>query len=162
MDAPAPAPARPLRVYLAGPLFSTADRAFLDDLAGRLRARGHAVFVPHEQFTDDPLDVDPADVFRVDAAGVREAELLFAWLDGPMVDDGTACEIGLFAELVAAGDPRHVGIVGLVTDWRAVRRRGTPGDGINLFVAGAVAASGALTWSVDDAIDAVDRLAGRR
>lgn len=153
---------RSLRIYLAGPLFSEADRTFLDDLAIRLRAQGHDVFVPHEQFTDDPVDLDPADVFRVDAAGVREAELLFAWLDGPMVDDGTACEVGLFAELVASGDPRYVGIVGLVTDWRAVRRRGTPGDGLNLFVAGAVAASGELTWSVEDAIAAVGRLGRRR
>jgi hypothetical protein len=151
---------RSLRIYLAGPLFSEADRAFLDDLASRLRARGHDVFVPHEQFSDDPIDLDPIEVFRVDAEGVRSAELLFAWLDGPTIDDGTACEVGLFAELVSSGDPRYVGIVGLVTDWRAVRRRGTPGEGLNLFVAGAVAASGTLAWGLDEAMEAVDRLAG--
>lgn len=150
-----------LRVYLAGPLFSTAERAFLDDLAARLRARGHDVFVPHEQFTDEIVELDAARVFRVDVEGVRAANLLLAWLDGPMVDDGTAAEIGIFSELVRSGDPRHVGIVGLATDLRTLRRRGTPGDGINLFVAGAVAANGEMTWSVDDALDAVDRLAGR-
>jgi hypothetical protein len=148
-------------IYLAGPLFSEGERAYLDDLARRMRARGHDVFVPHEQFTDDLVDLDAATVFRVDAQGVRQAELLFAWLDGPMVDDGTACEIGIFSQLVASGDPRYVGIVGLATDLRSLRRRGTPGDGINLFVAGAVIANGELAWTVEDALSAVDRLAAR-
>lgn len=146
-------------IYLAGPLFSDGERAYLDELARRLRARGHDVFVPHEQFTDDIVDLDAATVFRKDVDGVREANLLFAWLDGPMVDDGTACEIGIFAELVRSGDPRYLGIVGLVTDIRTQRRRGTSGDGINLFVAGAVLANGEIAWSVDEALDAVDRRA---
>ncbi|HEX6867766.1 MAG TPA: nucleoside 2-deoxyribosyltransferase [Candidatus Limnocylindrales bacterium] len=149
-----------LRIYLAGPLFSDGERAYLDELARRLRGRGHDVFVPHEQFTAGIVDLDPATVFRVDAAGVREANVLVAWLDGPMVDDGTACEIGMFAELVGSGDARYRGIVGLVTDLRTQRRRGTQGEGINLFVAGAVRANGELAWSVDDALDAVDRFAG--
>jgi Nucleoside 2-deoxyribosyltransferase len=152
---------RALRIYLAGPLFSEGERAFLDDLAARLRVRGHDVFVPHEQFSGEVVDLEPAEIFEVDVGGVRDANLLFAWLDGPMVDDGTACEIGIFAELIASGDPRYVGIVGLVTDLRAMRRRGTPGDGLNLFVAGAIAANGELTWGVEDAIAAVDRLATR-
>jgi hypothetical protein len=152
---------RALCIYLAGPLFSEGERAFLDDLARRLRERGHDVFVPHEQFTGEMVELEPAEIFEVDVGGVREANLLFAWLDGPMVDDGTACEIGIFAELIASGDPHYVGIVGLVTDLRAMRRRGTPGDGLNLFVAGAIAANGELTWGVDDSIAAVDRLATR-
>jgi hypothetical protein len=148
-------------IYLAGPLFSEGERAYLDELARRLRGRGHDVFVPHEQFTDEIVELDAARVFRVDVGGVRAANVLFAWLDGPMVDDGTACEIGIFSELVAAGDPRYLGIVGLATDLRTLRRRGTPGDGINLFVAGAIAANGEMTWSVDAALDAIDRLAAR-
>jgi hypothetical protein len=151
----------PLHIYLAGPLFSVGERAFLDDVAARLRAAGHDVFVPHEKFTDQIVDLDAATVFRVDLEGVRRANLLLAWLDGPMVDDGTACEIGIFSELVTSGDPHYVGIVGLVTDLRTVRRRGTPGDGVNLFVAGAVQANGEMVWSVDEALAAVDRLARR-
>ena len=150
-----------MRIYLAGPLFSEGERAFLDAMAGRLRERGHDVFVPHEQFSGEMVDLDPAEIFEVDVGGVRDANLLFAWLDGPMVDDGTACEIGIFAGLIASGDPRYVGIVGLVTDLRAMRRRGTPGDGLNLFVAGAIAANGELTWGIEDSIAAVDRLAAR-
>ena len=92
-------------------------------------------------------------MFRVDAAGVRAANALVAWLDGPVVDDGTACEIGLFAELVASGDPRYAGIVGIATDLRLERRRGTVGDGLNLFVAGAIVSAGRICWSVDEAVE---------
>ncbi len=147
-----------MRIYLAGPLFSEAERAWLDRLAERLRAEGFDCFVPHEHF-DALAELTPAEVFRVDAGGVRAANVLVAWLDGPVVDDGTACEIGMFAELVAGGDPRHRGIVGIVTDLRLQRRRGNAvGDGMNLFVIGAIEQVGRVCWSVDEAVDALREL----
>jgi nucleoside 2-deoxyribosyltransferase len=95
----------------------------------------------------------------VDAAGLRSANALLAWLDGPLVDDGTAAEIGMFAERVASGDPHYRGVVGLVTDLRAERRRHrTAGDGLNLFVAGAIEATGRICWSVDEAVEALRAL----
>ena len=96
-----------MRVYLAGPLFSEAERAWLDGFAARLRAEGIDCFVPHEQF-GELKELTPSEVFRVDAEGVRAANVLVAWLDGPVVDDGTACEIGMFAQLVASGDPAAI------------------------------------------------------
>ena len=141
-----------MRVYVAGPLFSEAERAWLDGLAARLRHEGFECFVPHEHF-DDLQSPTPEDVYRVDAEGVRAANALVAWLDGPLIDDGTACEIGMFAQLVASGDRRYAGIVGIVTDLRLERRRGRAvGDGMNLFVAGAIAANGKICWSVDEAV----------
>ena len=115
---------------------------------------------PHENLSEfhEPT---PTEIFRVDAEGVRRANVLLAWLDGPVVDDGTACEIGMFAELVASGDPRYRGIVGLVKDLRLQQRRGnTAGDGMNLFVIGAIEASGRVCWSVDEAVEALRELAG--
>ena len=141
-------------IYVAGPLFSEAERAWLDSLAARLRAEGFDCFVPHEK-VDELKELTPGEVFRVDAAGLRDANVLLAWLDGPLVDDGTACEVGLFAELVAGGDPRYRGIVGLVTDLRLHRRRGNAtGDGMNLFLIGAIEASGRVCWSLDEAVEA--------
>ena len=141
-----------MQVYLAGPLFSQAERAWLDDLAAAIRAVGVDVFVPHENL-DAIAELTPEEVYRVDGEGLRASNALLAWLDGPMVDDGTAAEIGAFAELVATGDPRYRGIIGLVTDLRLERRRDrAPGDGMNLFVAGAVASAGRICWSVDDAV----------
>ena len=145
-------------IYVAGPLFSEAERAWLDGLAARLRAEGLECFVPHENFSE-LQELTPGEVFRVDAAGVRSADVLLAWLDGPVVDDGTACEIGMFAELVAGGDPRYRGIVGLVTDLRLQRRRDNAvGDGMNLFVIGAIEACGRVCWSVDEAVEALHEL----
>jgi hypothetical protein len=147
-----------VQIYLAGPLFSQAERAWLDGLAAALRAEGLDVFVPHEHF-EEITDLTPEEVYRVDGAGLRGSNVLLAWLDGPSIDDGTAAEIGAFAELVAGGDPRYKGIVGLVTDLRLERRRGrAPGDGMNLFVAGAIASAGRVCWSVDEAVAALHGL----
>jgi len=147
-----------VQVYLAGPLFSQAERAWLDGLSAALRADGLDVFVPHENF-DPTTEPTPEEVYRVDGAGLRASNALLAWLDGPMIDDGTAAEIGAFAELVASGDTRYRGIVGLVTDLRLERRRGrAPGDGMNLYVAGAIASAGRTCWSVEEAVIALREL----
>jgi hypothetical protein len=144
-----------MRIYVAGPLFSEAERAWLDSLATRLRAQGFDCFVPHENF-GDVVELTPEEVYRVDGEGLRASNALVAWLDGPMVDDGTAAEVGAFAELVRSGNPDYRGIVGIVTDLRLERRRGnSPGDGMNLFVAGAIESCGRICWSVDDSIAAL-------
>jgi len=149
-----------LRIYVAGALFSEAERAWLDKLAARIRGEGFDCFVPHEEQRTELKELKPADVYRIDAEGIRSANVLLAWLDGPSIDDGAACEIGMFAELVARGDPRYRGIVGLVTDLRLQRQRGVAlGDGMNFFVAGAIAACGRICWSVDEAVEVLKELA---
>ena len=144
-----------MQIYLAAPLFSQAERDWLDRLAETLRGEGFECFVPHEHF-GDIAELTPKEIYRVDGDGLRASNALLAWLDGPMVDDGTATEIGVFAELVRSGDPRYRGIVGLVTALRLERRRGNAvGDGMNLFVAGAIASAGRVCWSVQEAIAAL-------
>ncbi len=156
-----------MKIYLAGPLFTSAERDFLDVIAAKLRAEGFEVFVPHEQFAEQKFmrsDATAAadEVYAVDLAGVTGANAVLAWLDGTQVDDGTAVEIGIFSRLVAQDPVRHKGIIGLSTDMRVARRRGlVPGDGINLFLAGAIRASGEITWSLDEAIEALVRLRDR-
>jgi hypothetical protein len=118
------------------------------------------VFVPHEQFVE--LEgLDARGVYATDLAGIEEANLVLAWLDGTQVDDGTAVEIGIFTQLCKRDPDRYRGIVGLCTDLRMARRRGVaPGDGINLFVAGAIESVGEITWSADDAVAAALRRLG--
>jgi hypothetical protein len=148
-----------VRIYVAGPLFSQAERDWLDLLAARLRSEGLDPFVPHEHF-DALAELTPDEVYRVDGDGLRSSNALLAWLDGPMIDDGTAAEIGAFAELVRNGGPQYRGIVGLVTDLRLERRReNTTGDGMNLFVIGAIRSAGRVCWSVDEAVAALHDLA---
>src|SRR3954453_18627989 len=146
-----------MRLYVAGPLFSEAERAWLDDLAARLRMEGFECFVPHENFPE-LADVTLEEVYRIDSEGLRSCDALVAWLDGPMVDDGTACEIGMFAELCHSGAAR--GIVGIATDLRLERRRerDVVGGGMNLFVAGAVESCGSIVHDADAAVAALRAL----
>lgn len=141
-------------VYLAGPLFTPYERGFLDSLAVQLRERGIGVFVPHEAVTD--FEPTPREVYAVDAAGLLGARVVLAILDGTGVDDGTACEIGMFQQ-AAAHDTSKLGVVGLVTDLRL--RRGAGGDvRMNLFVRGCIEQRGCVVTEVDDALAAVERL----
>jgi nucleoside 2-deoxyribosyltransferase len=135
-----------VRIYVAGALFSEAERDWLDKVAARLRAEGFECFVPHEQFAE-LKELTPGEVYRVDAAGVRAANVLLAWLDGPSVDDGTACEIGMFHALMQS-DPSKKGIVGLLTDIRGTRGEST---GVNLFVQGAIEDVGRIVGSIEEA-----------
>ena len=146
-------------IYVAGPLFSTPSAN--GSMGSRPGCASTASIASSRTRTSpSSRELTPEEVFRVDSRGVRDANILLAWLDGPVVDDGTACEIGMFAQLVAGGDPRYRGIVGLVTDLRLQRRRGdAAGDGMNLFVIGAIESAGRVCWSVDDAVVALRDLA---
>lgn len=148
-----------MQVYVAGPLFSEAERSWLDALAARLRAEGIDCFVPHENFPE-LADVTLEQVYRIDTDGLRSSNALVAWLDGPMVDDGTACEIGMFAELVRSGGEHYRGIVAVATDLRLERRRqaSVVGGGMNLFVGGAIASCGTIVHTVDEVVDALGGL----
>jgi nucleoside 2-deoxyribosyltransferase len=138
-----------MHVYLAASMFTPYERAFLDDCAARLRAEGFEVFVPHEQKGLVGVEVTAEAVFAADAGGVEWADAVLAVLDGPSVDDGTACEIGLFHGLKQR-DPERKGVVGLLTDLRGERR----GEfATNLFVRGCIdAGGGAVVDSLDDAL----------
>ncbi len=148
-----------MRLYVAGPLFSEAERSWLDVLAARLRAEGFECFVPHEHFPE-LADVSVEEVYRIDTDGLRSANALVAWLDGAMVDDGTACEIGMFAELARSGGEHYRGIVGFATDLRLERRRqqDVVGGGVNLFVGGAIESCGKIVHAVDDVVAALREL----
>jgi hypothetical protein len=149
-----------MQVYVAGPLFSEAERSWLDALAARLRAEGVDCFVPHENFPE-LADVTLEQVYRIDTEGLRSSNALVAWLDGPMVDDGTACEIGMFAELVRSGGDHYRGIVAVATDLRLERRRqaSVVGGGMNLFVGGAIASCGTIVHTVEEIVEALHALA---
>jgi nucleoside 2-deoxyribosyltransferase len=80
-----------LKIYMAGPLFSTAELAFNRELAALLRGHGHEVFLPqeHEQRKDLPRAI-----FESDVAGLDWADVVVACLDGADPDSGTCWELG--------------------------------------------------------------------
>ena len=137
-----------MRVYFAGPLFTPYERSYIDECAARLRAEGIEVFVPHENALALP-DTKPATIFVKDWQGLSTADAVVALLDGPMTDDGTACEIGIFYALMQS-DASKKGIVGLLTDLRSTR--GDEGHGLNLFVHGCIEAGGKIVSTLDEVV----------
>jgi nucleoside 2-deoxyribosyltransferase len=89
--------------------------------------------------------VTPQIVFERDMVGVKTANAIVALLDGTQVDDGTACEIGIFYGLMRT-DPTKKGIIGYVTDNRSLRQA-NHGFGQNLFTLGVIEEVG---WVTDD------------
>jgi nucleoside 2-deoxyribosyltransferase len=145
-----------MKIYFAGPLFTPYERGFIDECAAQLRADGFDVFVPHEHELAQS-DATPAWIFSKDIEGLRTADAVLALLDGPMIDDGTACEIGIFYALMQS-DATKKGIVGLLTDLRGLRGESS---GLNLFVEGCVEATGGeVASSFDEALTALRRLRG--
>lgn len=80
-----------MKVYLAGPLFTTPEREFNTQLAIRLRAAGHEVWVPQE---NPASDWTGEAIFRKDLAGLDWAEGVVAIMDGADPDSGTCWECG--------------------------------------------------------------------
>lgn len=113
-----------MKIYLAGPLFSEAERAWLLSLKRQIEEKGRSeagditVIWPWELFL--PGEVESLgsgaskEIFRRCRDALDECDTVVALLDGPMVDDGTAWEIGYaFA--------RKKRIIGIRTD---IRRTG--------------------------------------
>lgn len=100
-----------MHLYLAGPLFTQAERDWNARLADRVRWAGHSVFLPQTE-VQAISTLDAETIFRVDVDGVRAADAVVAVLDGADPDSGTSFEVGL---AFALGIP----VVLVRTDFRA-------------------------------------------
>jgi len=113
-------------VYLAGPLFSRGDI----DWAGSLK-RGIESALGNRVDVLWPFEIASGtkeEIFEANLAALRLSPLMVAVLDGPMVDDGTAWEVGCHYALFG---PRAVGIR---TDARKAGE--TPESKVNLMIEG--------------------------
>jgi nucleoside 2-deoxyribosyltransferase len=110
----------PMRVYLAAPLFNPMERSFNDRLAALLEPFAD-VFLPQrdgklmrDMLRDGmPLEAARQLVFQVDINALKRCNHVVAVLDGRVVDEGVAFEIGYAYALGKA-------CVGLKTDDRAL------------------------------------------
>jgi nucleoside 2-deoxyribosyltransferase len=80
-----------MKIYLAGPLFTTAEREFNVRLAGLLRQAQHDVWLPQEH---EGRRLSAAQIFAEDVAGIDGADVVVANMDGPDPDSGTCWECG--------------------------------------------------------------------
>ncbi len=80
-----------MKLYLAGPLFTTPEREFNAQLATRLRGLGHELFVPQE---NPAAEYTGEAIFLKDLAGLDWADGIVAIMDGADPDSGTSWECG--------------------------------------------------------------------
>jgi len=132
------------RVYLAGPLFTDAERRFNAALAERLTSAGHEVFLPQDEVPQDESPGHAARVFAADLRGLQWATVVVAVCDGPLVDDGTAWEIGYACA-------QQVPVIGLRTDSRIIGRE----ERVNLMIQQSVRC---LVTTVDEVVAALREL----
>jgi nucleoside 2-deoxyribosyltransferase len=104
-----------MKLYFAGPLFTTPERTWNAEVTAALRAAGHEVFLPQEQ---EPGKDGPG-IFATDVGGIDWSDGLIAIMDGPDPDSGTAWEVGY-----AFGTGKAIVLVR--TDFRALA--GSAGD----------------------------------
>jgi nucleoside 2-deoxyribosyltransferase len=79
-----------MKLYFAGPLFTTPERNWNAEVVAALRAAGHEIFLPQEQ---EP-GKDAAGIFATDVGGIDWADGLVGIMDGPDPDSGTCWEVG--------------------------------------------------------------------
>src|SRR5687767_13712894 len=98
-----------MKLYFAGPLFTTPERTWNAEVVAALRAAGHEVFLPQE----NRPGLDAAGIFASDVGGIDGADGLVGIMDGLEVDGGTCWEVGYAYGL---GKP----IVLVRTDFRSI------------------------------------------
>ena len=122
-------------MYVAGPLFSEAERAFLELMVDTL-AKTSALdpiadfFLPHRDGGELGKGPKRKDIFELDLQRVDSATIVVALLDGQDVDSGTCIELGY-----AYAKRRK--IFGLLTDFRAYHTADPEPHRPNLMVWGA-------------------------
>lgn len=80
-----------MKLFLAGPLFNAAERAFNRRLRDALVEARHEVWLPQE---DEPRERGGAAIFKKDVEGIEWSEVVVANMDGPDPDSGTCWECG--------------------------------------------------------------------
>lgn len=140
-----------IMIYWANSLFGLADREFNEKCVRILRDNGYEVFSPQESCENNSFGrTSPTaeEIFRSDSVSLLGSDILVACIDHESVDCGVACEIGI---AYAAG----LYIIGLYSDIRLYR------EGIgrmykNLYLLGAIVASGGIVDSIEKLLTRLD------
>jgi nucleoside 2-deoxyribosyltransferase len=159
-----------MKAYLANGLFNVGDRIVNDVIAREVRARYFLHTGEHmdlynpmenEAINDKESYADSVAIYQADSKPLMESDFLIAVIDGNTIDEGVACEIGMFS---TTGKP----IFALYTDARQQGRQnhkklqalmddGTENQFMyrNLFVIGAIKNSGKIYDSIHSLVMAI-------
>ena len=92
-----------IKIYIAGPLFNSHERNYLELIASELEGSGYKCFLPHRdqsgidesELEGTNLSQDTKDkIFNADLTALKKADLTVALVTGQDIDSGTAAEIG--------------------------------------------------------------------
>ena len=90
-----------MRIYLAAPLFSQAEREFNVKVTGELRYKGFDVFLPqeHSEIEEFPDTEEKrrrllTGFFAKDIEAIDSSDILLIILDGRVPDEGACFELG--------------------------------------------------------------------
>lgn len=114
-----------MKIYLAGALFSMAEKNFNQSLKEELLKLKPELDILLPQDEAEKIFGDPDfenKVFQSCVNGVKEADLILCILDGADADSGTCIELGLAYQ-------QGKKIIGVRTDFRASEE-----DGLNIMV----------------------------
>ena len=119
------------KVYIAGPLFTQAERQWNVALAAKLSGLGYDVILPQERarrMIIEEKNFNPRLLFEHAIQSLRECDVVLAILDGPDPDSGTSWECG-YAFAIAKN------VIGVRTD---IRRGGDDPKNVNLMLSNCV------------------------
>jgi nucleoside 2-deoxyribosyltransferase len=91
-------------IYVAGPLFNSLEREYLERVAAALERAGYRTFLPHRDagvLTEFSAE-RRRQIFQQDLDALEECDAIVAVLNGPDHDSGTSAELGF---LFARGKP---------------------------------------------------------
>jgi len=80
-----------LKIYIAGPLFTAAERSWNVELARALEGVKFDVWLPQEH---EPRELTAKAIFEKDVEGLDWADVILGIMDGPDPDSGTCWECG--------------------------------------------------------------------
>ncbi|MCJ7631117.1 nucleoside 2-deoxyribosyltransferase [Candidatus Bathyarchaeota archaeon] len=105
-----------MKIFLAAPLFSEAEREFNSKIAKRLRESGFEVWLAQEApFIQQEAHKEKKTIYEGDILALKRSDVVVAVLDGIDVDAGVAFEIGYAKALGKL-------VIGLKTDYRTFSR----------------------------------------
>ena len=83
-----------LKVYFAAPLFDDMELERNARECAKLEKAGMEVFLPQRDAGEAAHGASPYSLFAGDIAALREADVVIAYIDGRVPDEGTCFELG--------------------------------------------------------------------
>ena len=103
------------KVYLAGKLWDSKDRAKIEEIAELCKSLGMKTFLPHRDAGIYKEGMDPDPIFKKDQSMIDWCDLMVALLDWQGISSGTAWELGY---AYAKGKP----VIGIVEDKKSLNK----------------------------------------